>query len=482
MVKKILCTSAAGLLALLARAQAPATSQDVNVQLLQSITDSLQLHQRIDSLLAVPDEGNYLAVFQYYQVKKNASKAGEVEESAKRKWPAGKFVVMSLSREISAEKDIDKKAAMFERAVRELGKEGFEYAAYELASAAAGRGDKEKMLYYADKVEEQSSVMLKGSLAMQLAAKNPEGALPLLKTAMDTVRVEMEAATEAAKDEKAKKKGDKIKASYLLYASSYTRALIKAGKPDDAWQFVAPLYDTSAKFFRLTEAYLDASLATKRFSVALPLMEQMIMAATATPDVKAKWKEVYVAVKGSAEGYEAYVAAIDKKREALFEQEIAHRAIHKPASAFVLKDVDGNTVSLADYKGKVLVLDFWATWCGPCKASFPSMQIAVNKYKRDTAVQFFFIHTLDKGEGDPVAAAAKYVRDNHYDFRVLMDLRDNATGESAVCDAYGIEGIPTKFVIDTRGNIRFQVTGFGREEEKAVAELSAMIEFAKKNR
>lgn len=481
MIKKVLCTSVAGILALLAHAQVPRYNQDANVQLLLATKDTRQLQQRIDSLLTLPDEGNYLSVFQYYQMKQDASKADEVEERAKKKWPGGKFVAMSLSREISAEKDMDKKAVMFERAVRELGNEGFEFAAYELAAAAAGRGDKEKMLYYADKAGSKSVVTLKGGLAMQLAAKNPKGALPLLKAAMDTVKVELDTATKAVKDEVTTKKAERLKVSYLLYASSYTRALVKAGRPQEAWQFVAPLYDTSAKLSRLKEAYLDASLATKRFSVALPLMEQMILSATATPDVKAKWKKVYVAVKGSAAGYEAYAAAIDKKRADLLAQEIVRLAILKPAKPFILKDVDGNTVALADYKGKVLVLDFWATWCGPCKASFPSMQIAVNKYKHDTAVQFFFIHTLDKGEGDPVAAAAKYVRDNNYNFRVLMDIRNKTTGESAVCDAYGIEGIPTKFIIDTRGNIRFQVTGFGREEDKAVAELSAMIEYAKKN-
>src|SRR5690606_5039902 len=130
------------------------------------------------------------------------------------------------------------------------------------------------------------------------------------------------------------------------------------------------------------------------------------------------------------------------------------KALSQEAPEFELKDVDGNTVRLADLRGKVVVLDFWATWCGPCKASFPAMQKAVDKYADDPNVMFLFVHTWDR-VNDPTKDAKDYVVSNNYSFEVLMDLRDVETRESAVAKAYGVRGIPTKVIIDPKGQIRF---------------------------
>ena len=149
-----------------------------------------------------------------------------------------------------------------------------------------------------------------------------------------------------------------------------------------------------------------------------------------------------------------------------------------PAPAFSLKDLEGNTVTLKDQKGKVVILDFWATWCGPCIKSFPSMQTAIDRYKDDPNVVFLFINTWEQRQ-DPLDFVRNFMDRKGYDFTVLMDVKEPGSAEKLVVDSYGVRGIPAKFIIDGKGNIRFSLMGFSGADEAEIAELVAMIEEAK---
>jgi len=153
--------------------------------------------------------------------------------------------------------------------------------------------------------------------------------------------------------------------------------------------------------------------------------------------------------------------------------------IKLPAPGFTLKDLDGNTLSLKDLKGKVIVLDFWSTWCVPCKKSFPAMQLAVNAYKNDPSVKFLFIHTWETTK-TPVDDVKKYFAQSGFKFEVLMDLKDSA-GHNAAVENYGVSAIPAKFIIDTAGNIVFKLTGFTGNDAAALEEISERINLAKKH-
>jgi thiol-disulfide isomerase/thioredoxin len=142
------------------------------------------------------------------------------------------------------------------------------------------------------------------------------------------------------------------------------------------------------------------------------------------------------------------------------------------ASDFTLQDLDGNSVSLSSLRGKVVIIDFWATWCGPCVMSFPAMQAAVNKFRDDAGVVFLFINTAERGS-DIEENVSRFIRTNNYDVRVLLDVGSN------VARSYGVQGIPTKVLIDAQGRIRDKKVGGGGNQADVVAEMVGWIEKAK---
>jgi len=153
-----------------------------------------------------------------------------------------------------------------------------------------------------------------------------------------------------------------------------------------------------------------------------------------------------------------------------------------PAPAFTVRDLDGKEVSLSDYKGKVVVLDFWATWCEPCQKSFPGMQELVTKYKDDPEVKIFFVDTREKKK-EYKDLVRKFLAEHHYTFQVLLDDQGSGPSEKTLYTQYDMPGIPTKYIIDKAGHIRFKDIGFrpGTTADELSAKVSKLIETAKKS-
>ncbi|MGE3955801.1 MAG: TlpA family protein disulfide reductase [Vicinamibacterales bacterium] len=136
----------------------------------------------------------------------------------------------------------------------------------------------------------------------------------------------------------------------------------------------------------------------------------------------------------------------------------------RPANLdFTMKDVDGKDVSLQSFKGKVILLDFWATWCGPCKVEIPHFIEFQQKY----GSQGFQV--VGVSVDDPVDKLAPYVKEMGMNYPVLQGL-----GHDDVQDAYGpILGIPVSVMISRDGKICATHTGLTSKDvfEKEIQSL-----------
>ena len=126
-----------------------------------------------------------------------------------------------------------------------------------------------------------------------------------------------------------------------------------------------------------------------------------------------------------------------------------------PALDFTLKDQFGNTHTLADYKGKTIFLNFWATWCGPCKAELPDIQKLYEKYSEETEEEVVVLGVAGPKMGNEKTEEEiiEFLEENELTYPVLMDI------DWTLFQGYGISSFPTTFMIDKEGNVFGYVPG-----------------------
>ena len=184
------------------------------------------------------------------------------------------------------------------------------------------------------------------------------------------------------------------------------------------------------------------------------------------------YNEIKTSIERLSEGGEPsdYEALIEKSRafikahpkyrqvDEVYYSPSRHQFVNKPAPDFQVMDIRGEELSLAQYRGQVVLLDFWATWCGPCTAEMPNVKQTYAKHK-NRKFQIIGI-SLDRS----MAPLDAYIQGERIEWRQYLD------SSGRISSLYNVRAIPSTFLIDGAGIVR-RVNLRGYALENAVAEL-----------
>ncbi|MBU6412235.1 MAG: TlpA family protein disulfide reductase [Planctomycetes bacterium] len=206
----------------------------------------------------------------------------------------------------------------------------------------------------------------------------------------------------------------------------------------------------------LTEFRINGAAAIGNFSPAVPdgfVVKPIGMKSNDTPEGMPAKPDQATAPTKPAKPNDAAKPGVDKS---------GLLAVGSDAPDWTLMDKDGNEVKLSSLRGNIVMMDFWATWCGPCKAAMPGVQKMHEKFA-DKNVKIYGVNMAERDDG---TKARKYFADNKFTYGLLM-------GGDNVANQYKVRGIPTFYLIGKDGKILFSGSGFSSKTEK---ELETIIE------
>jgi len=315
---------------------------------------------------------------------------------------------------------------------------------YTLASA----GDTTKLAKYENECTDKVMIAsVYNNLAWNLSGQSIEGtpkdlklALYLSAKSVDFIKAKLNkpAATDDVYD---------LQNSFAMTADTYALLLYKSGKVAEAFKYQDEIRNLVTMGDDGKERYAIYAEKVKGTDFARAYIEKELTSGATSSAMSEQLLNIYKTQNLPMADFDKVMAVSKKNKAEKNKEQIVKTFGTVTAPLFTLVDINGNTVSLADFKGKVVVLDFWATWCGPCRASLPHMQELVKKYKEKN-VEFFFINTWERTEKDVTKKnVEKFVADNKYTLHVLFDY------DSKVITDYKVDGIPASFVISKNGEI-----------------------------
>ncbi len=415
-----------------------------------------------------------------YEFAGDSTKAREIRFEEINRHPKGLIARLAAWRTITAVPEPTDRLPLFEKFFSDFTdfKNRDNYLGnYISACAAANQFDKANQLL--SQLHTPSSGLY-NDIAWELVSKgnNLEQATAWAKKGADLSRIPDSATRSYYSTDKEWRDGTKFGTAMCL--DTYAYGLYQLGKTEDAEKSYSEAFHLmDASDPDVNKRYAECLVKDGKYDEAVSVGLECARKGKDNDELLSLVKQAILKADGSDKSYDA----LTSERKAKFEEKLAEAKkfkiaemkkkvlesrISQPSVDFTLKDLQGNPVTLSGLRGKVVIIDFWATWCGPCKASFPYFEKVYEKYKNNSSVAFLALDTWErqKDYDATLSNAKKFIADNNYTFPVLIDEK--------IVDKYEVDGIPTKFIIDKKGAIAFKSVGFeGPDMEE---ELTQQIE------